>query len=194
VADKWKDVASAFDYLARWSKFSGSGHWPDADMLPLGHIGLRAERGDDRESSLTHDEQRSLLSLWFIAQSPLMFGGDLPTINEWTRSLLTNREALDVNQKGKHPRQVFQHEDQICWLSDAPSPGGKYVALFNKGGDAPASIIIEPKVLGLSGSFAVRDLWTRSGAGSLSGERTFKVPPHGSTLLLLKPETSGLKH
>ena len=47
-------------------------------MLPLGQIGIRAERGDPRMSLLTHDEQSTLMTLWSIARSPLMFGGNLP--------------------------------------------------------------------------------------------------------------------
>jgi alpha-galactosidase len=183
--DRWKDVRAAFDYLASWSKYATPGHWPDADMLPLGHIGLRAERGDDRESRLTHDEQQSLLSLWFIARSPLMFGGDLPTSNQWTRDLITNEEALAVNQNGAHPRQVFQHGDQIGWVSDGQQQGHKYVALFNVGESGPASINIDPKTFGFTGSFQVRDLWNHRDLGALTGERRFEVPSHGSVLLEL---------
>lgn len=67
-----------------------TGHWADADMLPLGHIGLRAERGDDRQSKLTRDEQKTLLTLWSMGASPLMVGGDLPTSNADTIALLAN--------------------------------------------------------------------------------------------------------
>jgi alpha-galactosidase len=59
---------------------------PDANMLPLGHIGLRAERGDDRLSLLSHDEQTSLMTLLCIFRSPLMMGGDLTTLDPFTRS------------------------------------------------------------------------------------------------------------
>ena len=67
-------------------------------MLPLGHIGIRAERGEPRMSLLTHDEQRTLMTLWSIARSPLMFGGHLPDNDPWTLDLLTNDEVLAVNQ------------------------------------------------------------------------------------------------
>ena len=54
--DRWEDIYQQFPRLARWAPFQTTGHWADADMLPLGHIGLRAERGDDRQSRLTEDE------------------------------------------------------------------------------------------------------------------------------------------
>lgn len=51
--DRWEDVYKQFGLLARWAPVSVPGAWADADMLPLGHIGIRAERGEDRMSLLT---------------------------------------------------------------------------------------------------------------------------------------------
>jgi alpha-galactosidase len=59
-------------------------------MLPLGRIGIRAERGNDGVSSLTHDERRTMITMWAIARSPLMFGGDLATLDPFTRGLLSS--------------------------------------------------------------------------------------------------------
>ena len=88
--DRWEDVHAQFARLARWAPFQRPGGWADADMLPLGRIGLRAERGDDRHSRLTPDEQRTILTLWVMARSPLMVGGDLPTSDPATLDLLAN--------------------------------------------------------------------------------------------------------
>ena len=74
-------------------------------MLPLGHIGIRAERGDDRSSLLTHDEQYTLMSMWSIFRSPLMFGGDIPSSDAFTIDILTNPEVLDVNQHSENGRE-----------------------------------------------------------------------------------------
>lgn len=65
--DRWDDVEAQFDRLARWAPHQQAGGWADADMLPLGRIGIRAERGEPRDSGLTCDEQRTLLSLWVLA-------------------------------------------------------------------------------------------------------------------------------
>ncbi len=86
-------------------------------MLPLGHIGIRAERGVDRYSLLTHDEQITLMTLWAIYRSPLMFGGDLPSNDEFTLSLLTNAEMLRLNQASHDNRELFRHGDQIVWTA-----------------------------------------------------------------------------
>ncbi|WP_257042094.1 hypothetical protein [Streptomyces sp. TLI_55] len=57
--DRWEDVEAQFSRMARWAPWQGERGWADADMLPLGRIGIRAERGEDRMSRLTHAEQIS---------------------------------------------------------------------------------------------------------------------------------------
>ena len=62
--DNWEQLKEHFKVFERWNKWRAFGAYPDGDMLPLGHIGIRAERGDPRMSSFTHDEQYTLMSLW----------------------------------------------------------------------------------------------------------------------------------
>jgi alpha-galactosidase len=69
-------------------------------MLPLGRTAIRGERGEDRMTNFTEDEQRTLMTLWAIARSPLMYGGDLPSNDAFSLSLMTNQEVIEVNQKG----------------------------------------------------------------------------------------------
>ena len=104
--DRWEDVHANFARLARWAPFQQPGGWADADMLPLGRIGIRAERGDDRASRLTPDEQRTLLTLWVMARSPLMMGGDLPTSDDATIALLTTPAVGHVLRTGVDGREL----------------------------------------------------------------------------------------
>jgi alpha-galactosidase len=75
--DNWPQLNQHFSLFEKWIKYMSPGHWPDGDMLPLGRIGIRAERGDNRMSMFTKDEQYTLMSLFSICRSPLMFGGNL---------------------------------------------------------------------------------------------------------------------
>ena len=88
--DSWEQLKERFAVCERWAPYIMTGAWPDADMLPLGRLGIRAERGDDRQTCFTPDEQRTLLMLWSIFRSPLMFGGDLPSTNQdlWSGRVL----------------------------------------------------------------------------------------------------------
>jgi hypothetical protein len=185
--DEWKPVRNAFSLLAQWTDLVKPGSWPDGDMLPLGHIGLRAERGDDRKSRLTADEQRTLMTLWGVARSPLIFGGDLPTTDADTIAMLSNDEVLRVNQNAVRSRQLWAHGDQIAWTSDAPASPDRYLAIFNLG-DTPSPATRVPwDSLGLSGNVRVRDLWTHRDLGEFGAGRSFALPPHGAGLYQLTP-------
>ena len=129
--DNWPQLKKEFEVCNRWAPNIGDGHFPDADMLPLGHIGIRAERGDDRMCSLTKDEQILMMSLFAIFRSPLMFGGNLPDNDEFTLSLITNKAVLAVNQHSANNRQLFNTDDLVAWTADDPKTGDKYLALFN---------------------------------------------------------------
>ncbi|QDA61431.1 NPCBM/NEW2 domain-containing protein [Hymenobacter jejuensis] len=129
--DSWGQLKEHFAVCERWAPYSMTGAWPDADMLPLGRLGIRAERGNDRMSQFTKDEQYTLMTLWSIFRSPLMFGGDLPSNDAFTLSLITNKEVLAVHHNSKNNKQLFRNGDLIGWTADDPKTGDKYLALFN---------------------------------------------------------------
>lgn len=162
VWDRWDHVLAQFDRLAAWAPYAGPGSWPDADMLPLGHIGIRAEVGTDRTSALTRQEQKTMLTLWCIARSPLMMGGDLPTTDPETIGLLTNPEVLAVLKDGDRPRQVYADgSGTIAWTSqDSAVPGRTFVAVFNTRDEA-ADVVLPWERLGLTRPQRMRDLWRR---------------------------------
>lgn len=186
--DKWEDVEVMFDRVHEWTPYRGKGHWPDADMLPLGRLAIRGERGEpNRQSNLTPDEQRTLMSLWCIARSPLMMGGDLPSISETddelTRSLLTNPEVLAVNQQSTDNRQLLQEGETVVWVAAAPNePEAAYVGLFNLG-DTEREVAVAIADLNLGERVAVRDLWEQQEAGEADGALRWTLPAHGSALL-----------
>jgi alpha-galactosidase len=184
--DNWKSLKNMAGRIENWWKLVQPGAWPDADMLPLGHIGIRAERGNDRLSSLTHDEQRTMMTLWAIARSPLMFGGDLPTLDPFTRSLLTNRDVLRVNQQGTGNRLAYKANDLRIWTAETAAAGSNftYIAIINLGDqatdqDLPWSSIGRPKPYG-----RMRDAWT--GSTMIAGAMLpVHLAPHASMLLLV---------
>lgn len=126
--DDWRALKAQFDRLDRWTRFRGPGHWPDADMLPLGNVRAVEAKGWTR---FTEAEQVSLMTLWSIAKSPLMMGGHLPKNDAFTLALLTNDEILQVNQRSSNNRQLFRDGDLVGWVADVPNSKDKYVALFN---------------------------------------------------------------
>ena len=168
--DNWLQLKNQFAILERWVGLGVTGCWPDGDMLPLGKIGLRAERGEPRWTGFTKDEQYTLMTLFSIFRSPLMFGGDLPSNDEFTLSLITNKEVLNVNQNSANGKQLFRENDLIAWTADDPRSGDKYLALFNVSDTiGAAEISIKFDQLGLIGIHTVRDLWTGERFGKFTG-------------------------
>jgi len=195
--DNWKQLKEHFEVCNRWSPYIGDGHFPDADMLPLGRIGIRAERGDNRMCGLTKDEQVTLMSLFSIFRSPLMFGGDLPGNDKFTLSLLTNKAVLEVNRHSTNNRQLFRKDDLIAWIANDPKTGDKFLAVFNardqksKSGQMPeetARISINLEQLGLKGTCRVKDLWTNKNVGSFTGEFALVIRRHASGLYRISPK------
>jgi len=186
--DRWEDIKTMFGLCRDWAPHGGPGHWPDADMLPLGRIGIRAERGTDRRTRLTADEQITLMSLWAVFRSPLMFGGDLPSSDDFTFSLLTNPEVLAVNQSAFGSREVFNRGGHIVWMSDAPDSGDRYVALFNTRDSRGAEPIpVSFSEMGLESPCRVRDLWKRKDMGIFEDGLAPEINPHGAALYKISP-------
>jgi hypothetical protein len=181
--DNWPQLKPQFDICASWAPYIGAGHYPDADMLPLGKIGLRAERGAPRMTGFTKDEQYTVMTLFAIFRSPLMFGGDLPGNDEFTLALLTNRNVLKVNQNSINNKQLFRKDDLIAWTADDPETGDKYLALFNVSeAEGKTGISVKMEQMGLSGTHEITDLWTGADLGRFSGEFIQSLNSHGAGL------------
>lgn len=173
VWDIWKSdqefpqgVGNQFARAAKWAAFSRPGHWPDADMLPLGRLEPVAGWDKPRTSRLTHDEQRTLLTLWSIFRSPLIMGGNLTLCDDWTESALTNAELLAVDQNSSQSHAVVSTEKAAVWISTPESDNGVYVALFNLD-SAPQSFHYVWKDLGLKrAAYKLRDIWEHEDLGS----------------------------
>lgn len=123
--DRWGLLHAMFERLDIWTPFRGPGHFPDADMLPIGIIDFT------RPTNFTKNEQYTLMSLWAIGRSPLILGGDMTKLDDFTMEMLTNPEMLKVNQQSTNNRQVSRNKNLIVWTADVPNSKDKYVALFN---------------------------------------------------------------
>ena len=200
--DRWEDVEANFARFARWAPHAGPAGWPDGDMLPLGRIGIRAERGEPRDSLLTTDEQITLLTLWVIARSPLMVGGDLPTSDPSTIALLSNVDVLAVHADSHGNGEVFREDPLVLWTADGPD-GDQYVAAFNLG-EEELPVALDSQDVGLPAALdgEVVELWSGEAVGARpvseqsdaargvapgSTAIDLRIPRHGAALLRYRP-------
>ena len=185
VWDVWGDLTHLMKVASAWYPYIGGGSWPDCDMIPLGHLAIRGERGDDRMTRLTKDEQYSLMSFFTIMRSPLMYGGDLPTMDPFTLSLLTNREVLRMHRESTGTRQLFLTDSKLAVTSENKQTGETYLALFNIGDRQNEKLTVPLSSLGLKGSHNVIDMWTSKKLGRARGSFSYTLRPHECLLVKL---------
>jgi MYXO-CTERM domain-containing protein len=182
------DLPGVFRAANTWQAVNGiaQGHWPDLDMLPLGYLGPRNEWHASGQTTFTRNEQVTIMSLWSILPSPLMYGGNPARLasDEWTRALLTNEEVLAVNQDplGARGRRTAVTGGEL-WVRDL-SDGRKAVALFNRGTqDATMSATFAQ--IGITGTPVVRDLWRRADVTAMTSGISASVPGGAAVLYRL---------
>lgn len=175
-----------FAKVAAWASAPRNGHFPDADMLPLGYLGPAPGWGQPRQTRLTHDEQKTFLTLWAIFRSPLMMGGDLPHNDAWTTSLLTNRELLAVDQQGRDPKLAVSSDDDVIWTSKPQTGVGYYIAVFNRS-ETNRTLRFDWKQLGIpAGAYNLRDLWQQKDLGKKES-LVVMLAPHACVLYRARP-------
>jgi len=185
--DNWKSLNHEFALGARWHDFVGPGHWPDADMLPLGHLSVgNRSVGPDRFTRFTRDEQLTHLSLWSLLPSPLMVGANLPDNDDWMTALLINPEVIAVNQDafGQPAQRLTNVLAGVEIWTKKLADKSLAVGIFNRGNTiVPVNLVWHG--LGLRAKPAVRDLWLRKDLGRQK-DFTAELPPHGCALLRVK--------
>jgi alpha-galactosidase len=189
--DLWSKPANAppfpqalknqFALIAAWQPYSGPGHWPDPDMLPIGYLGPTPGWGQPRRSRLTTDEMRTMVTLWSISRSPLFIGANLLKMDAPTENAITDPEVLDVDQYAENSRPVIQKGNLVVWMAAAPEHSGDYVAVFNLA-DTPQDVNLSWDDLGFPfGKRPIRDLWKREELGRVDHIEV-TLPPHASAL------------
>ena len=174
-------VDVSIDIASDLAEYGGPGHWNDLDMLVVGLKG----KGHISGGGLSFLEYQTHMSLWCMACSPLMIGCDVRNMDDETRSLLTNRGVLAINQDplGVPARRVKQMGNG-CEIWKKPlSDGSLAVALINRG-NAGRDVSVTAKDIGmLDAPKHVRDLWANADKAEFGWDMTHRVEPHQTVLL-----------
>ena len=153
---------------------AGPGHWNDPDMLITGMSGL------------SEAQNRSFFSLWCMMAAPLMAGNDLRSMSASTIAILTNREAIGINQDplGMQGRIVRKGGETQIWAGKRLFDGSQAVLVFNPG-TVTADVHVQWADAGGNDASAlyVRNLWTHQTSGPHRGGITLTVPPNDAAFL-----------
>ena len=186
VWDTWPHLRHLMDVAPTWYPYISTGAWPDCDMIPLGRISIRGERGPDRRSRLTPDEQISLMTLFTISKSPLFFGGDLPSNDSLTLTLMTNPAVLEMHRAAGQVKTIIRDDRQLVITARHPTDRTAYLAIFNLlDAGSELNISIPFSGLNLPDSCRVTELWSNLELGYLQDSIQTRLLPHASKLFRL---------
>ncbi|MDE7297670.1 MAG: glycoside hydrolase family 27 protein [Lachnospiraceae bacterium] len=183
--DNWKLLLNMFERCELWQNHVSEGCFPDCDMLPLGWLG-QGFHADKHTwyTNFTRDEQRTMMTLWCIFRSPLMLGTEMPRLDEWTLSLLTNADVLGLIHHSRGARQLARDKKHAVWFSHDTAEEADYLALFNLS-DEETVIHADLSDEGIS-TVSARELWDGETAVFENSAAGATVAPHGAKLFKLK--------
>jgi len=181
--DDWKLLKGMFERAEKWCVHAGPGHWPDADMLPVGALRQCADPED--WTRFTEAEQRTMMTLWCMMRSPLMIGGEMTKNDDFTLRLLTNGDVLGIEKDSWSAHPLRTDEKESAWLAPRKDGSGFYLALFNLS-DEPRTVSVSAGELDQAGSLSVKELWTGKEAVE-SGAVSALLPPHDAAVYRAAP-------
>jgi alpha-galactosidase len=133
------------------------------------------------QPSLTEDEQRTHFSLWAMLSAPLIAGNDVRSMSATTRSILTNRDVIAIDQDPLASRPHTTADPRV-WVKPL-ADGSAAIAFFNSS-ETPVDIDTSAAQLGLppAGCYTARDLWTGTTAQTSGPLTVSSLAPHAVRL------------
>ena len=179
--DRWDLLKNMFERAEKWCIHSGPGHWPDADMLPIG--ALRQCDNPDEWTHFTNEELRTMMTLWCMMRSPLMIGGEMTKFDDFSLSLLTNTALLEIETASFCAHPLSTTEDESLWLAPRKDGQGVYAALFNLS-DEEREVEMPYTMLEIEACEAT-ELWTNAKQDPKAGLKV-KLAPHDAAVFYVK--------
>ena len=166
-------MTNILDMQVGLESHAGPGHWNDPDMLEVGNGGM------------TFEEYKSHFSLWAVLAAPLIAGNDLAHMSKETKSILTNKEVIAVDQDalGVQGSRIVKNGDDEVWVKPLKG-GGRAIVLFNRSKETH-KIGVTWEALGYPASLglSVRNLWDHKSLPRAKGSFAADVPPHGVVMI-----------
>ncbi len=179
IGSTFASMISHIDQNSTTAFAAGPGRWNDPDMLEIGN----GEFVTNIVGAQTH------FSMWCIMAAPLIAGDNVTTISAQSLAILTNSEAIAVDQDlaGEQGVLVGGIKDNAeVWSKPLGYDfATRAVALLNRSTTTPAVITCNWTNLAFqAGTTAtVRDLWGHTNIGTFTNSFTATVPPYATMLL-----------
>ena len=196
VWDEQKYIDLCFDAWRKWEGKEQPGFWIDMDMIPFGQLQLMsppsvdgaktvmdkgdvalAGKGVHRQCQLTKPQMKTFITMRAMAASPLMMGGDLPSLDEFSLMLITDPEMLACNQNGVMGSLMMDQDGFETWkVNKRGTEHEGWIAVFNRRAKK-SKFDISPERMGLdSESYGLMEVWSDD---AKPFGRTTTLNPHG---------------
>ena len=183
----WKQwgVEQILDLQEGLRNYAGPDHWNDADMMEIGN-------------GMSVNEDRAHFSMWCMLASPLIAGNDIRTMSDETRNILTNKEAIAINQDplGIQGFKYYSHDDLELWFK--PLTGGDWAVCFLNRDEEMKTVDfnwtdwyvkddLKQLVIDFKNEeYKIRNIWTHT-AGTTKKPLHAELPGHDVLMMRLSP-------
>ncbi len=165
-------------------KYAGPGHWDDPDMLEVGN-------------GLSDGENRTHFSLWCMMAAPLIAGNDIRKMSAETRSILTNKDVIAIDQDplGVQGFRYSTKDSLATWFK--PLNGGDWAVCFVNRSSQPQQINFNWKnenvndtlsslqLNAATTTYKIADVWTKKTSSTTAKPFNAAVQPHDVIMLRL---------
>ncbi|MEG2003599.1 MAG: glycoside hydrolase family 27 protein, partial [Clostridia bacterium] len=187
ITDNWQSIKSLYEKQFELIPYNGQGCFNDMDMLVVGMHG----KGNVALGGCTLDEYKTHFSIWSMFQSPLMIGCDIRSMDDEIKSVLTNKQIIEINQDvaGRQAYLACNTWGSVVWAKHLEG-GDIVLGMFNMNDD-DAYPFIPFTSLGLNRTTGVDleiyDIWENKNLGIFKDVyRSTCVKPHACRMLRCK--------
>jgi alpha-galactosidase len=177
-------VMTIVDKMPAIRQYNGPNHWNDPDMLEVGN-------------GMSFGEDRAHFSLWCMLAAPLMAGNDLRKMSPQSQSLLTNKEAIAINQDamGVSAYRVSAVDSLEIWVK--PMSNNNWAVCFLNRANHPQKVNYTWAQHGLQDAqtkqgvdfskttYKLREVWAGKDVGSTKTALKQTIPAHDAIMFKL---------
>ncbi|NQT24700.1 glycoside hydrolase family 27 protein [candidate division KSB1 bacterium] len=164
-------------------QYAGPDHWNDPDMMEVGN-------------GMSQAEDRAHFAMWCMLAAPLIAGNDLGKMSKETLEILTNEDAIAVDQDSLGiqafkvlvidsvdvwAKPLMNDELAVCFLNRAKSDRK---IVFDWKTNPIKDTIFEKEFLFDVNEYKIRDLWKKKSRGST--KKTFKSEIASHDVIMLR--------
>ncbi len=206
--DVWDEAHYIDDCFEAWKRWAGKqthNFWIDMDMVPFGQLLMMSPKielnGEDGEATVrlagkghrrwqqfSPDQMFTFITMRALSASPLMIGGDLPTMDGFSLRLITDPDMLACNQNGVMGNLVSAHDGIEVWITPEKRRDDRgWIGVFNRT-DQLKRVSLTKSFLGLAKDSTLYNIWRGRKQHELTSSSVIEIDTNPDGVLFLRFE------